>query len=151
MSGDSVGVMSILEFLTGAAVRQRYAMKTLFSITSLLILTLCSGCGDTHESLTRDTLAIMKEMNGILDGVKDSASAKSAKPKLESLMKDMKAIQARQEKLPTPTEADLKAMESAHGKEMEEVQQKFIANMLRVSFDPAIGAELQDLDMKTGM
>ena len=56
-------------------------------------------------------------------------------------------INERQAKLPAPSEADIKAIESKHGKEMEELQQKMTSAMLRIAFDPKIQAELADIDM----
>jgi len=124
-------------------------MKRLASLLAISILVVCPGCGgDSHESLAADSVKTMKELVATLDSIKDEASAKAAKPKLVSLSQQMNKINERQAKLPTPTEADVKAMESKYGKEMAELQPKMVAAMMRIQFDPAIQKELSDIDMK---
>jgi hypothetical protein len=123
-------------------------MKRLLAFTAVVTFLICAGCGDSHESLAADGVSTMKEMVAVLDTVKDSDSAKAAKPKLKSLSEKLNNINERQAKLPAPTEADIKAIESKHGKEMEELQQKMTSAMLRIAFDPKIQAELADIDMK---
>ena len=124
-------------------------MKRLSSLLAISILVVCPGCGgDSHESLAADSVKAMKELVATLDTIKDEASAKAAKSKLVSLSQQMTKINERQAKLPAPTEADVKAMESKYGKEMEELQPKMVAAMMRIQFDPAIQKELSDIDMK---
>jgi hypothetical protein len=128
-------------------------MKSLTLILSMALL-ICTGCGgDTHESLAAEQMDVMKKMNSVLDGVKDLASAKAAKPELKSLIAKMKDIEARSSKLPAPTAADTTAMKAKYGGEMDPLMQKFVGNMMRVGMDPQIAPELQDLDqaMKTAV
>ena len=121
-------------------------MKLVPAVLAALMLIACSGCGDTHESLTGEGVATMKQIVTVLDGVKDEASAKSASPKLKALMEQLNSINERQAKLGTPTEAEFTALESKYGKEMEELQQKMVGNMFRIMADPKINAVLNDLD-----
>ena len=121
-------------------------MKCLLALTSALMFLVCSGCGDSHESLAGEGQSTMKDMVSVLDGVKDEASAIAAKPRLKSLMDRLNDINLRQSKLPAPTEAEIKAMEAKYGKQMEEFQQKFMGHMMRIAFDPKIMAQLNDLE-----
>jgi hypothetical protein len=123
-------------------------MQRMFTLASILILIACSGCGDTRESLANEGVSTMKEMVAVLDGVKDEASAKAAKPKLKSLLDQLNSINGRQAKLPAPTAAQTKELEGKYIKELAEVQQKLVMNMMRLSSDPKIGAQLGDLEMK---
>ena len=112
----------------------------------LLLLVVCPGCGDSHEKLAAENLSVMKEMNSILDGVKDEATATSAKSKLKSLAEKMNDINLRESKLTAPTEAEMNTLQTKYGKEMEDVARKFQSNMMRIMFDPKINAVLKDLD-----
>ena len=119
-------------------------------IPILLALVLIPGCGggDTHESLAVEAQSAMKQMVAVLDTVKDEASAKSAKPQLKTLVEKLNDINARQAKLPDPTEAEITATDKRIGKEMEEIGLKFQAHALRINFDPKLSAVFNDLDLK---
>src|SRR5438552_13091566 len=106
-------------------------MRHVLPLGALVLLVCCAGCGDSHESLAKDSVSNMKEMVAILDGVKDQASAHDAKPKLKSLMEKQKDIDARQNKLGAPSEDEMKTIDSKYSKEMEELQQKFNGQMMR--------------------
>ena len=124
-------------------------MKRQLAFAVVVVFALCSsGCGDSHDSLTKEGVSAMTEMVGVLDGVKDAASAKSAKDKLKSITDKLKDIQQRQSKLPALTEADFKSMETKYGKQMEELQMKLAGHMMRIGFDPAIRAELDGISLK---
>ncbi|CAN5524098.1 hypothetical protein BH10PLA1_BH10PLA1_17810 [soil metagenome] len=124
-------------------------MRNWMILASVMLLVVCSGCGgDSHEKLSKESVSTMKEMVSVLEGVKDEASAQSAKPQLKSLMEKLQDINHRQSKLPAPTEAEMKEMDSKYGKEMEETSRKFTSEMMRVMFTPKVNAVFQDLDMK---
>ncbi|HVT89333.1 MAG TPA: hypothetical protein VHD56_10805 [Tepidisphaeraceae bacterium] len=125
-------------------------MKRMLVLTSVIMLMVCTGCGDSHEKLAAESISTMKELIATLDNVKDEASANSAKSTLKSLMDKMNSINLRQSKLPAPSEAEIKAMEAKYGKEMEELARKLQANMMRVTFDSKIAPILQSIeqDMK---
>ena len=117
-------------------------------------LWVCAGCGgDTYESLAAEGVTTMGQFANALDTIKDEASAKAARPELKNILAKMKSIQERQDKLGTPTEAQVKAVVDKYGKQMEEVQTKLATNMMRIGFDPKIQKELADLegDMKTSL
>ncbi|HQY87704.1 MAG TPA: hypothetical protein PK402_03535 [Tepidisphaeraceae bacterium] len=123
-------------------------LLTLAVMLSLLVIS--SGCKDTHAKLADESMPIMRDMVATISTIKDAATAKSARPKLEAIAKRMKALEERRSKLPAPTEAEFKAMLEKHGKEMEELQMKMVQGMMALQFDPKIQAELSgiDLDMK---
>jgi len=123
-------------------------MKRVLALASVFAFLVCAGCGDSHESLAGEQVAAMKELSNTLDIVKDADSAKAAKPTLKKLVERMNDINARMTKLPAPTEAEVNAMGEKYGKQMDEISQKMVANMMRVQFDPAIQKELSDIDLK---
>ena len=125
-------------------------MKLLHSLGCVLALLLCPGCGggDTHESLAVESQSVMKQMVDVLDTVKDEPSAKSAKPKLKELAEKMNDVNARQAKLPAPTQAEIDAMDKKIGKDMEEIGLKFQAHAMRITFDPKLSAVFNDIDLK---
>jgi hypothetical protein len=124
-------------------------MKRLLTLTPMLVFLLCSGCGDSHESLTSESLSTMSKLVATLDGVKDEASAKSAKADVKSLLARLNEIGTRQSKLPAPTEAEGKAIEQKFGKRMEELSMKLQGNMLRIAMDPKIRSVFDDIDLKS--
>lgn len=122
-------------------------MKNLVALASLLLV-LVPGCGgDTHQSLVDESMPLMREMAATVTTIKDEATAKAAKPKLEVIASKMKDLKARRDKLPAPTEAEMKASIDKYGKEMEELQKKMIGSMMAIQFDPAIQKVLGDIDM----
>lgn len=124
-------------------------MKRLVALSVMMALMVGPGCGgDTHESLAAESMPLMKEMVDTLQTVKDEASAKTAKPKLQSIVTKMKSINERQAKLPAMTEAQMKSMIDKYGKEMEEMQKKMVGAMMAIQFDPKIQAVLGDIDMR---
>ena len=66
-----------------------FALALLFSV---------SGCGDSLESVMKDTIKLMNEKAEILESIKDKDSAEKAKPKLEALNKKKKDIEERAKK-----------------------------------------------------
>lgn len=63
-----------------------------------------SGCGDSHEAVTRDILNTQKELCAVLDEVKDDASAKAAVPRVKAISDILQALQLQNalEEMPTP-------------------------------------------------
>jgi hypothetical protein len=124
-------------------------MKRLLTLTPMLVFLVCSGCGDSHDSLTSESLSTMSKLVATLDGVKDEASAKSAKSDVKSLLTRLNEINTRQSKLPAPTEAEGKAIEKKYAKQMEELSTKLQGNMLRIVTDPKIASVFEDIDLKS--
>jgi len=124
--------------------------RTLALVAAILLFAHVGGCGDSHESLAAEQVSTMNDFVATMDTVKDVDSAKAAKPKLKSLMEKMTDVQKRMEKLPAPTEAQVKAMDAKYGKQMEEAARKMQASMFKVVSDPRIAAELQDIQPKVG-
>jgi hypothetical protein len=121
-------------------------MRTLMALAMAMLFLICNGCGDTREKLAEENFSIINEMTTLLEGVKDEASATSAKPKLKSLLERMSSVNERAAKLPAPSEAETKAMIDKHGTRMDEMVRKFQSQMMRISFDPKLRPMFDDLD-----
>ena len=124
-------------------------MKRLALALSVLLAFAVSACGkDTHEKLAREGQSLMKEFAETLEKVTDVNSAKAQKPKLQELVKQLEALDERRKKLPEPSEAEIKAAIDSMGKDMEAIAMKLQGAMMRILFDPAISAELKDIDFQ---
>jgi hypothetical protein len=121
-------------------------MQRLLAFSVLYLFIACPGCADTREKLASENLSVMKELNAVLDGIKDEASAASAKSKLKSLMEKMADLNQRESKLPAPTKQEIDTLQTKYSKEMEEVAHKFQANIMRIQFDPKLNSVFTDLN-----
>ncbi len=115
------------------------------AICAAMMTTACGG--DTRDSLASEQLKVMNDFATTLEGVKDAGSAKAAKPKLEALATRMDDINARESKLPPATEAETKALMEKRGKDMDATMMKVQSAMMKIMMDPAIQAELKDVNM----
>ena len=98
---------------------------------ALLALTFLAGCDsrNTHEAIAEDMVGKMRQMVDVLKGVTDEATAKAAKPKMDTLKKDIDALKAKGDTLGKPS-ADAK---SAGWRSLSSVSQR------AVSFWPGAG------------
>jgi hypothetical protein len=122
-------------------------MKRLTIAALLVSVAMATGCGaDTRDSLATEQKKAMDEFATTLDGVKDAETARAAKPKLQALATRMDDINTRESKLPPATEAETKALIEKHGKDLEGTMMKMQGAMMRIMLNPAIQAELKDVD-----
>jgi polyhydroxyalkanoate synthesis regulator phasin len=110
----------------------------------LLPALLLAACGSKHEQAVTEYLEVLEDINDILDGIKDKKSAQAARPKLERLATRMRTLQAKMEKLPEPTEADLKRAEKRSG-ELDKQMQRLMANSMRIGMNPELSDALEPL------
>jgi hypothetical protein len=124
-------------------------MRRLSAVAVVFVALVAAACGgDTRDSLAREAQNTMAEFATTMDSIKDVDSARAAKPKLQSLIAKLEDINKRGEKLPEPTEAESKAMMEKYSKEMESTMMKMQGAFMRIAMDPAIQAELKDLDFE---
>jgi len=102
------------------------------------------GCGDSHDKVTADSLDVISDMNDVLDGVNDKASAEAAKPELEALGERMQDIKARAEKLGEPSAEQKQALEEKYKERMGKEVGRIFGNMMRVGMNPEIAGVLDD-------
>jgi len=92
----------------------RAMLLSLGLVLGLSVGTLRAG-DDAQEALADKAIATFKEYAGVLESVKDKASAEAAKPKLEAINKKIKEIEAEGKKLGEPNEAIKKKLEESMG------------------------------------
>lgn len=124
-------------------------MKRLSVLALVVCVAITAACGgDTHEKLAGQQQKLMEDFVAVLERIKDAETARAEKPALKSIVERMKDLNARESKLPPPTEAETKALMDTYGKAMESTMMKFQAGMMKIMFNPAIQAELKDVDLQ---
>jgi hypothetical protein len=121
-------------------------MKLPITLASLVLLALCSGCGNSRDSLASDSVDTMKDLVAAMDGITDAASARRAKPTLEDLFEKMGDLEERQSEMGEPTDQEMQELLTKYGDEMQATQMQLVNSMMRIGSNPAIVAELEDLE-----
>ncbi len=116
-----------------------------FTAAAMMVtIALLAGCGgDTHESVTAEMIAQMKQMTTVLEGVKDEASAKAAVPQLDAIATRMEEIEKRGKKLPELDAKQKEQMTKTFEKDLTEIETKLKPAVERVMTDPKIAKELE--------
>jgi hypothetical protein len=96
------------------------------------VLLLVTGCSDSHESLTRDAIAIMNETADVLATIKDSASADAAKSKLKGLGERWRDNHQRRAAKKSIAAKELVRLEKHYGAQTEAATKRYLAEVLRV-------------------
>jgi peptidoglycan hydrolase CwlO-like protein len=114
------------------------------AVACIAVTIVSIGCDSkpTHDSLAKDMIGKMKEMVEVLKGVKDEASAKAAKPKLEGLKKEVDALKAEADKMPKPSAEDEKKLNEKYEPELEKLMGELAGEMIRIGSDPKLASEL---------
>jgi hypothetical protein len=98
----------------------------------LAVLVFASGCGDSHESLTKDAIAILNETADVLSTIKDPASADAAKPKLKELGQRWRDNHQRRAAKKSIAAKELARLERQYGAQTEAATKRYLAEVLRV-------------------
>jgi len=108
-------------------------LRTLSLVGVVSIALLMAGCKNEMESALSDTIDKTNDMTKVLKGVTDEASAKAAIPKVKTILADIKAIDARMEKVDKSkfTEKDAAAM-FKYLEPMAKAQTELAAEKMRV-------------------
>ena len=114
------------------------------AVACIAVAIVSSGCDSkpTHDSLAKDLMGKMKEMVAVMKGVKDEATAKAAKPKLEALKKDIEAINAEAAKLPKQSADEEKKFKEKYEPEIDKLMAEFATEGVRIGSNPTLAAEL---------
>ena len=117
-------------------------------ICALLVAAFClAGCDSkpTHESVTQEGIDKTEEMVEVLKSIKDEASAKAARPKMEQIKKDMEELKKKANALGEPP-ADVKAkLQEKHKPEMEKLFGEMMKEVMRIGLDPKIAPHVRDV------
>jgi hypothetical protein len=122
-------------------------MRTHAVFCALIVsaLVFCGGCSKpTHESVLKDGIAKMKELNTVLASITDESSASAAKPKLQAINADMKKIKEQNDKLPKMTADEEKALKAKYEKDIGSVTADLMSNAMRIGLNPTLAPILKD-------
>lgn len=102
---------------------------------------------DEYESAIKYQVGCLEEMNSILASVKDTASAKRAKPKLEAISKKMAAVSERMARTEFPSEEKWKELAKKYGLRARKARNEIMKNMARLRADPDLKDALDGMGM----
>lgn len=111
----------------------------------LLVLLLVTGCGDSPESLTRDSIATLNEVADVLATVKDRRTADAARPTLRQLGERWRDLQKRAGAVKQPTAGESKALQERYRPEMEAAMKRYFAEVQRLLQVPGGPEALREL------
>ena len=119
-------------------------MLRAFAVACVALAIVSTGCDSkpTYESLRKDGIATMKEMIEVLKGVKDEASAKAAKPKLDALGKKMETLEAESNKVEKPSAEEQKKLDEKFQEDMFKLVGELATEIDRIGSDPKLVAVL---------
>jgi phage host-nuclease inhibitor protein Gam len=111
-------------------------------VTVAVLAMSTAGCGDSARAITDDRNEVMADLSDVLEDVQDQRSAEKAKPKIQALVKELKALDERMGDYVTKhgDEAFDEFMAMDGGTEEARAR----SHMLRVMMDPATGPVLMD-------
>ena len=94
----------------------------------MLILFVCSGCSDSHESIYRGVVESHREINDILAGVNEESDPAQVADEIQTIVERLMELKQRADQLPEPgpeTESNLRR-EYAEQIEMEQKRSREI-------------------------
>ena len=97
-------------------------------LAACLLLTACSS--DSHEAIAEDTVALMKEMVVVLEGVTDKPSAEAAVSELEDIIERMDEIGERVEAMGELPADEMLELTNEAG--MPATGMEFVGQMMRL-------------------
>ena len=106
----------------------RRLIPMLFGFTFLLL----SGCGDPHEKMAENAIAILKDIADELSTIRDPATAEAAVPRLKELGGRWRANERRMTKSRGPSVRDLKELDKNYGGQLEEAMKRYFIEVARV-------------------
>jgi len=124
--------------------------KVTLSVFALSLVFLATGCGDSPDSLMKDTISMMNDTSDVLEKIKSKEDAEKYKGELEKIAKRAKDIEERAKKLKMD---DLpKDKKEALQKKYEDDLKKALSRLVAASrkLPPDAQSVLKSIDMPTG-
>jgi hypothetical protein len=120
-------------------------MRTVFirgaCAAALLVAGACSKGGGGYEGTMQKMLGQLNELSSVLEGVKDEASAKAAKPKLQKIGAEMQELKKQVDAMKKPTKEEEDALKKKYEPQMKDAVAKLMKESMRVAMVPG-GADL---------
>jgi hypothetical protein len=93
---------------------------------------LLPGCGNPHEKLAENAIAILKDIADELSAIRDPATAEAAVPRLKELGGRWRANERRMTQARGPSVRDLKELDKKYGGQLEEAMKRYFIEVARV-------------------
>jgi len=108
--------------------------KVALSVFALSLICLASGCGDSPDSVMKDSISLMNDMSDTLEKIKSKEDAEKYKGDLEKLVKRAKDIEERSKKLKLDelSEDKKKALTEKYKGDLEKAMNRLAAASLKV-------------------
>lgn len=95
-----------------------------------------------YITMAQDVLAVVKELSGVLAGVKDQASADAAAPQITSLTRRMIELQSRSEAMAPPSAAVEQQVRAAiNVQEVQQIVSTFLDSFIRIGMNNGYGSQ----------
>ena len=125
--------------------------RTLLAAISIALCIGLCGCGDSHEheEAMFELLELNKELNDVLDTVKDESSANAAVSKIEDIGRRKEPIRQRLKKLGKPASDTQNRVEKKYGDRIAKESARLQAHFSRIGPDSDIGKVIGPAMTKT--
>ena len=112
----------------------------------MLSLLPLAGCGssDPHEQAQEEMMDCVEEMTTVLATVTDTASAETAKPKLEAISKRMEATKKCVDEMEKPDKAREDELRKKYEERGKGIMEKMMKETMRVGRNPELSKALGD-------
>ena len=95
-----------------------------------------------YITMAQDVLAVVKELSGVLAGVKDQASADAAAPQITSLTRRMIELQSRSEAMAPPSAAVEQQVRAAiNVQDVQQIVSTFLDSFIRIGMNNGYGSQ----------
>ncbi len=97
---------------------------------------------EEYLSIAKEVLEIVKELTGVLAGVKDTASADAAAPQITPLTTKLISLQKKSEAMPRPgSEVEQLVRANINVQEVQQVVGSFLESFIRIGTNNGYGSE----------
>src|SRR5262245_3581991 len=124
---------------------RRCSMLPCLAFVALAALSAAPAAAGNSDQVIKDTLAALDLFADAAEKVRDRASARAARPKLQMAIDRLEAIKKREASLGRPTAREKERLGKKFEKEIGRVQARFTALQQRFERMPAVLAELRDV------
>jgi hypothetical protein len=103
-----------------------------------------AGCKDKYEKAVVKGIDVMKELAGVLEGIKDTETARKANPELKKVAERLKALEKEMKDIGEFPEDRERQLKARYKGETERLGKKMIDEMERISsLGPAVTTEIR--------
>ena len=114
----------------------------------LLALAICvaliTGCSESRDSLTEKMVTNLEDFNQVLSNITDMQSAKAAKPKLETIGKELQNLKKRTDALPPPSAKEQQQIQAKYQTRMVNLMRNLMGTAMKLAMKPEIAEELKE-------